>query len=538
VSRYCICPSYCSIPSKLQNIIRPMPGSFVETARLLVVSRDLSLLHPLWSLGESKSWRLETASSCWEAMERVDSEIGPHLLLLDVPRGDEDGLHILRWLRRVHPDLPVIVTCHADDPNQPKEALRIGAEEVVVRPFVDDRLEAAISKHLYSAREERERPVASGDIETLDEDGFFLSASPVMQKLRAQAELLAQADVPVLILGEPGSGKATIARLIHKLSIHSGFRFLRVHCGKVPLELLEAELFGGTSDSPNGSDQDGGVGALAMGEKGTLLLEEITEMPLPLQARLVHALQDHQLASPGKDRGAGVDVQILVSSSAKLARALAENRLREDLYYRLGAFTVHVPPLRQRKVEIKLLLQYAMHRFARHYGLEPRGFTPQVLDACSNHSWPGNLQELENFVKCYLITGDQHLAVSWLEMAVSGTPGSAESPSSPRDFHGSESDSVPRSLKSLIQSLKSETEKNAIAAALEKTRWNRKAAAKLLQVSYRSMLYKIDQYDINPSKHGTSSFLGLGVLGHGNGNQLSSGMGVPMSSRNSHDKKN
>jgi two-component system, NtrC family, response regulator AtoC len=485
-----------------------MVEGVVETARVLVVSRDLSLLRPLWSLGESKSWRLETASSGWEAMQRVHSEMSPHLLLLDVPRGDGDGLHILRWLRRVHPDLPVIVTCHSDDPNQPKEALRSGAEEVFVRPFVDDRLESAISKHLCSVREERERRISGGDVETLSEDEFFLGASPMMQKLRAQAELLAQADVPVLIVGEPGSGKATIARLIHKLSVHSGFRFLRVHCGKVPGELLEAELFGGMNNLSS-SSKDSGVRALSIREKGTLLLEEITEMSLPLQSRLLQALQDHELAGSGNSRCEEIDVHILVSSSAQLARALSENRLREDLYYRLSAFTVHVPPLRQRQEEIKVLLQYAMHKFARHYGIVPREFTPQVLDACLKHSWPGNLHELESFVKCYLITGDQHLAVGWLETAASGTFESAGSNPSSREIDARESDSVPRSLKSLIRSVKSETEKNAIAAALAKTRWNRKAAAKLLKVSYRSMLYKIDQYDINPSaEHGTSSFFG------------------------------
>jgi two-component system, NtrC family, response regulator AtoC len=485
-----------------------MPESPLETARVLVVSRDVSLLRPVWSLGESKSWHLETASSGWEAMELIHSEIGPDLLLFDVPRGDVDSLKILRWVRRLHPSLPVIVTCHSDDPNQPKEALRIGAEEVVVRPFVNDRLESAISKHL-SAREERERRISSGDIETLGEDGLFLGASPTMQKLRAQAELLAQADVPVLILGEPGSGKATIARLIHKLSVHSGFKFLKVHCGKVPAELLEAELFGGNGDFEHGSSKEGGLGTYAIGEKGTVLLKEITEMPLPLQSRLLLALQDHQLACPGRNRSPEAAVHILVSSSEKLARALADNRLREDLYYRLSAFTIHVPPLRQRKEEINTLLQYAMHKFARHYGLVPREFTPQVLDACSKHSWPGNLQELESFVKCYLIAGDQQLAIGWLETAASGTPESARFGFSPRDVDSRESDPVSRSLKSLIQSVKSETEKNAIAAALEKTRWNRKAAAKLLKVSYRSMLYKIDQYEINPSGRPTSSIPGL-----------------------------
>jgi two-component system, NtrC family, response regulator AtoC len=484
-----------------------MPEVFVEPARVLVVSRDTELLRPLSSLGESNSWHVETAASGWEAMERVHSEVVPHLLLLDVPLGDADSLHILRWLRRVRPELPVIVACHSDDLNQLKQMLRIGAEEIVVRPFANERLEAAISQHLYSAREEQR--TSGGDIETLAEDEFFLSTSPMMQKLRAHAELLAQADVPVLILGEPGSGKATIARLIHKLSVRSGFNFLRIHCGKVPGELLESELFGGMSNSSNGSGQDRRLGALSMGEKGTLLLEEITEMPLPLQSRLVQALQNHQLACPRKDRGGEVDVHVLASSSVKLPRALAENRLREDLYYRLSAFTVHVPPLRQRKEEIKVLLQYAMHKFARHYGLIPREFTARVLDACSKHSWPGNLHELESFVKCYLIAGDQQLAIGWLETAAQGTLESAKPSSPSRDGDTRESSSVPRSLKSLIQSLKSQTEKNAIAAALEKTRWNRKAAAKLLKVSYRSMLYKIEQYDINPSDRSTSSFPGL-----------------------------
>lgn len=489
----------------------------VETMRVLVVSRDISLLHTLWALGEVNYWHLETAASGWEAVELVHSEISPQLLLLDVHRGTGDSLYILHWIRHIHPNLPVIVICDSEDLRQ--EAFRVGAKEIVCRPLVNDQLEAVISKHLHSTKDDRERHLSGGDVEALVEDEFFLHTSPMMQKLRAQAELLARADVPVLILGEPGSGRATVARLIHKLSVHSGFKFLRVHCRKVPAELLEAELFGAMSNSPTESTRNGRLG-VSVGENGTLLLEEITDMPQLLQSRLLQALQEHQLGRPGNIRSGELDVHILVSSSARLARALAENRLREDLYYHLSAFTIHVPPLRQRKEEIKVLLQYAMHKFARHYGRVPRVFTPQVLDACSKHSWPGNLQELETFVKRYLIVGDPQVAVGWLETAAKGALEPPTSESAPPKIDTGESDLVPRSLKSLLQTLKSETEKNAIAAALEKTRWNRKAAANLLKVSYRSMLYKIDQYEINPSEHVTSSDPAFRVLGHANSKPL------------------
>ena len=488
----------------------------VETARLLVVSRDSSLLRPLWSLGESNSWQLETASSGWEAMELVHSEINPHLVLLDLPRGDGDSLHLLRWLRRLHPELPVIVACHPDDATQPQEAMRLGAEEVVMRPLDNQRLESAISKHLNSANGERHRHISGEDVERLGEDEFFLSASPAMQKLRAQAELLAQADVPVLILGESGSGKTTIARLIHQLSVHSGFRFRRLHCGKTPGELLEAQIFGRANGPANGSGKNGGQTELPAGEKGTLLLEEISEMPLALQGRLVQVLQNHNAHANGNGNGK-VELRILASSSAKLDREIADHRMREDLYYRLSAFTVHVPALRHRKEEIKVLLQYAMHKFARHYGLVPREFPSLVLEACAKHSWPGNLQELETFVKRYLVAGDQQLALSWLENPSSEMTESKALSTPQHQVVAINSDVDTKSLKSLIQSVKSETEKNAITAALEKTRGNRKAAARLLKVSYRTMLYKIDEYDINPAEHYSSTHSAPRAVNRDNG---------------------
>lgn len=482
-----------------------MAQNTTETARVLVVSRDTSLLRPLWSLGETNSFYVEAANSGWEAMERVQSDVAPHLLLLDVPRGDGDVLHMLRWLRRLRPDLPVVAVCHPEDVMKAKEASRLGVQETLLRPFDEEQLESFIHRHLEDSNSSEEAHISSDNVESVGEDEFFLSASPVMQKLRAQAELLAQAAVPVLILGEPGSGKGTVARLIHKLSVHSGFNFVRVNCAEMPAELLESELFG-TGHAGNGCNRRG---RLSPGEKGALFLEEITEMSLGAQGKLLQVLQQQRGAHAETENGR-VDVRIIVSSSVRLDQALADTRLREDLYYRLSAFTVHVPPLRQRKEEIPVLLQYSMRKLARHYGLQPREFTPSILQACIKHSWPGNLMELETFVKRYLIAGEQEGFLGNFE----ANPLTERKVVVPAQEQNGES---ARSLKSLIQSVKSETEKNAIAVALEKTGWNRKAAARLLHVSYRTVLYKIDQYQISPNNTYLSSEAGGRPANRGNG---------------------
>jgi two-component system, NtrC family, response regulator AtoC len=501
-----------------------MTENTVETPRVLVVSREMSLLRPLWSLSESNSWYLETAASAWEAIERVQADIAPHLLVLDPARGDGDSLHILRWLGRVRPDLSVLMVCHPENSNRSKEAMRLGAKEILVRPFNEKQLETAIRNHLDASNRPADAIISSDNVESVGEDEFFISASPVMQKLRAQADLLAQADVPVLIVGEPGSGKGTVARLIHKFSVHSGFDFVRVNCAEMPGELLETELFGkasGSSNSGRNGREGPPQGKLCAGGKGTLLLEEITEMPLSVQMRLLHILQSNQSGSPSEERPVETEIRILVSSSAKLDLALAEKRFHEDLYYRLSAFTIHVPALRQRKEEIKALLQYSMHKLARHYGLTPREFTDPVLESCLKHSWPGNLRELEAFVKRYLIAGDKELIFGVPEGKYRSSNGSCQTlrttTSVPQQLDASSQDAASKSLKSLIQNVKSEAERNAIAVALEKTGWNRKAAARLLKISYRTVLYKIDQYHISPSEPHDPSFSAGLLVGRGSG---------------------
>jgi DNA-binding NtrC family response regulator len=238
-------------------------------------------------------------------------------------------------------------------------------------------------------------------------------------------------------------------------------------------------------------------------------------MPTGIQEKLLHVMQEKQILKAGLGSYADIDVRILAASDMNIDQQLSEKRLREDLYYRLSAFTVHVPPLRQRRDEIPFLLQHFMHKLAKHYGLPGREFSAPVLDACQRYSWPGNVRELENYVKRYLMIGDDELS--------SGGPGPAESSNAlVESSTGVDEFDEPalenRSLKSLIHNVKSEAERNAIAAALEKTGWNRKAAARLLKVSYRTMLYKIEQYHMNSPGPYTSPLVnGNGSKGNGYG---------------------
>ena len=310
-------------------------------------------------------------------------------------------MHTLRWLRRVRPDLPVLVLATSDDPNQKLEAIRLGAQDYLVRPLQPQQLETAIRRSLFYYTESSESEIVADEIEQIGDDMFFVAASPTMRKLRAQAELLAQVSAPVLILGENGSGKELAARLIHKLSVRSGFRFLKINCATLPGDVLESELFGVANG--NGRTKPG---KLELCQRGTLFLDEITEMPMSLQAKLLHVLQDGYFV---RVRAATAGSRWMCASwrprRSTSNRPLPTRKLREDLYYRLSAFTVHVPALRQRKEEIPLLLGHFMNQLARRYSLPARIFSAAALDACQRHSWPGNLRELEKFVKRYLVDG-------------------------------------------------------------------------------------------------------------------------------------
>ena len=447
----------------------------VETERIVIVSSDTTVLRSIWSLGESHGWQLEITANAWEAMEKVQSGMRLGLLLLDLPYGNGDGLHIVRWLRRLRPGLPIVMTGHPGDDGRQQEAIRMGVGDYLIRPLNDRQIETAIQRNLSEPREATEIEIASDDIEPVSNNRFFIGISPIMRKLRAQAALLAEASVHVLILGEGGAGRETTARLVHRLSARSGFEFEKVNCAALPEDLLKKELFGyekvGTT-SPARTK----YGKLDLCEKGTIFLHEITEMPLSLQSELLQVLQDRRFIRPGTSTFTEIDVRVIAASNRNIERAISENRLREDLYRLLSNYTIYIPPLRERKEELSFLSRHFMQRLAKHYGLTPREFSPATLAAWQAYNWPGNLRELEDSVKRYLMVGDEELAFEKTPSNSEGTVRNAArtSPCGSNHFPASRNQTGtvvpdPRTLRSLVQRVKSDAERNAIAAALQKT---------------------------------------------------------------------
>ncbi len=338
----------------------------------------------------------------------------------------------------------------------------------------------------------------------------FIAASPIMGKIRACAEVLAKIDIPVLIVGESGSGKEITARLIHKLSARSGHLFLKVNCAALPADFLQGELFGYEAGAFT-DDEPVKAGVFELCDKGTILLDQITEMPAPLQAELLRVLENKRFSRVGGEHSVNMDVRILATSDMKLDHALAERKLNEGIYYHLSACTVQVPPLRHRREEIPLLLDHVMHQVAKQWALSPRNFSAAVVESCQSYPWPGNFRELEKFVKRYLIAGNEGPAISF-----DRDEGNPRQTLSDGQAHWYLESSPNVSGKSLLQSVRGEAERNAIAKVLEETSWNRKAAARLLRISYRTLLYKIEQYHMNdPSiPHPSHSLLSGSVKKH------------------------
>lgn len=477
---------------------------------ILVMSENPANARTLCSLLAKSPCYPEVANSETAALLRVRRSPPPDLVLLDLNCGNHP-LRTLENLRSLCPEINVVVVSARNDTRQFVEAIRLGARDYLTIPVGGQELEQIIRRHAQDPSS-RTLSLVPEPVEDLEDGYFLVTASGAMQRIRVQAERLANIDAPVLILGENWSGKEAVARLIHKLSFRSSERFLKVNCAALSGELLESELFGYEEGAFAGALRPK-PGKLELCDKGTILLHEIAELPAGVQAKLLHVLRDRQFFRLGGEHTKQVDARILAATTANFEAALGDGKFSEDLYYRLGAFVIQLPPLREHREDIPILLRHFMARLARQYSRPPVALSGAAMDACLHHSWPGNLRELENFVKRYLVMGEEAIAHGELRPERSRPQVTVTGPEVQEKPHIQQLEMPPaneeapsRHLKSMVRDVRDAAEIRAITQALQETRWNRKRAARLLQISYRGLLYKIRQHSLTQeAEHGSSA---------------------------------
>ncbi len=463
-----------------------------EQERVLVVDDEPSIRKYLQTLLEVDGHSVTTVSSGAEALEYLHSEERPNFIILDVLMPEMDGLETLRQMMKLDHTLHVIMLSCSNEVTTVVEAIRLGAQDYLTKPFEKAELDAALLKCRQKMELRKENQTLREYCDHLTEDLSFLAASPQMVRIRQQILQIAPVDVPVFIYGESGVGKEVVARMIHMRSSRRNLPFVKVNCAALPGELLESELFGFEQGAFTGAVRSK-PGKFEMANKGTIFLDEIAEMSPHLQAKLLHVLQDHQYSRLGGRHLVEVDVRVLAATNVEIQEAMRSGRLREDLYYRLNVLSINVPPLRERTTEIPLLFRHFLTRYAEKFQKEPPTPSDHLMEAAMRYPWPGNLRELENFVKRYVILEDDEGSFREL-VEMSATRQRTSPREEPAPVAGEQG------LKALVRSLKDEAESEAIADALEKTRWCRKDAAKMLGISYKALLYKIRQFNLDSGR--------------------------------------
>jgi DNA-binding NtrC family response regulator len=460
----------------------------MSAGHILIVDDEPGMRRYLQTVLELDSYKVSTASDGEEALVKVRRD-RPDVVLLDMVMPGPDGLETLKRIRESRPSTKVVMLSCVSDTRKVAMAMRLGAHDYLSKPVQKEEMDDVLRFCLQHAG-----PASPGAGEAIEvvQGVHFFAAAEQMRQIRAQAMQVARFDFPVLLLGESGTGKEVLAQLIHKYSERAHRTFYKVNCAAMPSELLESELFGYEPGAFTGAVK-AKPGKFEICNKGTILLDEIGEMSPALQAKLLQVLQDGQFSRLGGRHSVKVDVRVLAATNINMAESIANKTFREDLYYRLSSFVLNMPALRQRREEISMMLRHFMIQVAERYACPLLSVTPRLVEACENYSWPGNIRELENFVKRYLVLGDENAAIAELE-------------------RGTVQESVPAravraepqtaDLKQMVRTLKNGAEMEAIANALDENGWNRKRAATVLNISYKALLYKIRQYDIRPRNGG------------------------------------
>jgi two-component system response regulator AtoC len=455
----------------------------IAKPRILVVDDEEKMRRVLVMALQSLGYDVASAGDGVQALGLFD-DAPFDLVLTDLRMPRLDGMGLLRGLRERGEEVPVIVLTAHGSVESAVEAMKLGAVDYILRPFEMETVELAVTRALAVGTVQRENRYLRDEVSR--GWGEFIGRSPRMLALYELIQQVAPSRSSVLVVGETGTGKELAARALHQASGRKGL-FVAINCAAIPHELLESEMFGHQKGAFTGASRDK-MGKFELASGGTLFLDEITEMPLALQAKLLRVLQENMVERLGAHRGVPVDLRVVAATNREPQAAIEQNQLRGDLYYRLNVVRVDLPPLRERTGDIPLLAGYFLNGHSHELGRTPPVLTAPVLAALEAHSWPGNVRELENLMEriAVLCRGDA-LSLDQLPPEIAGA---TSTPSAPAAADERASDSL--ALQPQVESL----ERRIIEQALRQTGDNKSAAARLLEISERSLWYKIKKYGI------------------------------------------
>src|SRR5262252_5868088 len=462
---------------------------------ILVVDDDRSVRGYLSDFLTSCGYIVECLESGDQCLARLTAGNIPSLLVLDVVMPGLSGIEVLEGLKKINSPVPVIILSAVGQTKTVVEAMKMGAADFLVKPFEEQELELAIENVFEKQKLQEEVKSLRKQLDQYTESGEFLSTNPRMSRIRDIAKHVSDTDVPVLILGESGVGKEVLARFIHGNYSRHDKPFVKVNCAALPHDLLESELFGYERGAFTGALNEK-PGKFELADKGTILLDEIGEMTPHLQAKLLHVLQDCEYSRLGGKRTVRVDARVLASTNVNLEEHVASGKFREDLYFRLNVIRVDIPPLRERREDIPVLCNYFLSRYRDRYKSTVDEISPVLMDSFLRYDWPGNVRQLENVVKRYLILPEMNVNLAEVkDQSQANTPAVMMKP---------KDNSM--SLKDVGTRAAEQAEKELVLRVLEETSWNRKQAARRLNICYKALLNKLKRWQIDNRHSLQSSF--------------------------------
>ena len=469
--------------------------------KILVIDDDPKVS---WILTEglSKDFEFVSARDGIEGIQMVSTE-QPDLILLDIKMPGMSGLEVLEKLNKLEDRPAVIMISGHSDTNYVVDSIRLGAAEFVNKPFDPKEVEIHINGVLERSRLKTEVRTLKQELQSRESYGNFIGDSGPMLKVKSVIEQVADSELSVLIRGASGTGKEIVARSLHELSSRRDKPFIKVNCAAIPRDLLEAELFGYEKGAFTGAVKTK-QGRFELADKGTMFLDEIGDMPLELQSKLLQVLEQHEFVRVGGITNIHVETRIICATNRDLEQAIARREFRDDLFYRLNEITINLPTLKERREDIPLLVDHFISKYNKAYNRKNGQLSPETMNQLVGFHWPGNIRQLENMLKQVVVREDESIVDDLIRSAgaipESGVPAPVLEPVMADGSPPSGDDANGYSLKARLSKTIAYEESRLISEVLQKTNWNRRKAAELLQISYRSLLYKIKDYDLNSVK--------------------------------------